>query len=370
MKVLFLANIPSPYRIDFFNELGKKCDLTVSFEGRSAADRDKKWKGKEAENFRPVYLKGIRYNAEQFICAGIISLIKQKWDCIIVGVYSSITSMLAIEYMNLHRIPFIISADGGFVKEEKKAKYLFKKHFISSASLWLSTGKETTGYLTHYGAKADKCRVFPFTSLLDEDIEKAKEIALNRKEELREKLNIKEKLAVISVGQFIHRKGFDTLIKCAAELDRQIGVYIIGGNPTGEYIKLKEDLNAVNVHFAGFKSKEELAEYYAAADIFAFPTREDIWGLVINEAMAYGLPVITTEQCMAGKVLVENGVNGYIVQADDVQALVAAVNNLAENPQTAQSMRKENFEKIKMYSIEKMAEKHWEIIKNVGKKNI
>lgn len=40
MKVLFMANIPSPYRVDFFNELGKYCDLTVTFEGRTATDRD------------------------------------------------------------------------------------------------------------------------------------------------------------------------------------------------------------------------------------------------------------------------------------------------------------------------------------------
>ena len=43
MKILFLTNIPSPYRVDFFNELGKLCDLTVLFEKQIAQDREKQW---------------------------------------------------------------------------------------------------------------------------------------------------------------------------------------------------------------------------------------------------------------------------------------------------------------------------------------
>lgn len=52
MKVLFMANIPSPYRVDFFNELGKYCDLTVTFEGRTATDRDEKWRGSRISKFQ------------------------------------------------------------------------------------------------------------------------------------------------------------------------------------------------------------------------------------------------------------------------------------------------------------------------------
>ena len=60
MKVLFMANIPSPYRVDFFNELGKYCDLTVTFEGETATDRDKKWKAAEYKNFKAHFMKGFR----------------------------------------------------------------------------------------------------------------------------------------------------------------------------------------------------------------------------------------------------------------------------------------------------------------------
>lgn len=55
-----------------------------------------------------------------------------------------------------------------------------------------------------------------------------------------------------------------------------------------------------------------------AADIFVHPTREDIWGLVVNEAMAKGLPVITTDRCVAGLELIKNESVGRIVPVENI----------------------------------------------------
>ena len=91
-KVLFITNYPSPYRVDFFNHLGKFVDLTVSFtsEPEQQKHRDKAWFNTDYRNFKPVFLhKKIRIrNAECFY--DIIDLIKQKYDFIIFGGYSSL----------------------------------------------------------------------------------------------------------------------------------------------------------------------------------------------------------------------------------------------------------------------------------------
>ena len=77
--------------------------------------------------------------------------------------------------------------------------------------------------------------------------------------------------------------------------------------------------------------KPELATYYQAADLFVFPTREDIWGLVINEALSFGLPVITTRKCVAGVEMIKEGVNGSIVSEDNVEQLECKIKLYIDN---------------------------------------
>lgn len=187
MKVLFMANIPSPYRVDFFNEFGKYCDLNVAFEGKIATDRNEKWKLEKFKNFKAYFMNGIRVKNDQFMCFEIIKVIKKGFDQIIVGGYSTPTAMLAIEYMRLHKIPFWIEADGGLISQDSALKYKVKRHFISAASGWFSSGKMTTEYLVHYGADESKVYVYPFTSLREQDI-------LERNLTMKDKILLRQKL--------------------------------------------------------------------------------------------------------------------------------------------------------------------------------
>lgn len=352
MRVLFQTNIPSPYRVDFFNELGKYCDLTVLFESHSAKDRDVAWSANRMKNFTPIYLKGKRVGTAEAICPSIIKyLSKKKYDVIVIGFFSSPTGMIAVEYMRIRHIPFVLSSDGGVVKNDAGIKHKIKQHFISAASAWLSTGKTTTEYLTYYGADSKQVYIYPFTSVMAEDILK-QPLTITEKQEYRKLLKMEEDKVILSVGQFIYRKGYDVLLKACKQLDDSIGVYIVGGKPTEEYLNLKEQFGLEHVHFVNFMTKDKLANYYKAADLFVLPTREDIWGLVINEAMAYGLPVITTTKCVAGVEMVKDGVNGQIIPVEDVGALTKSIKNALERSMNGA------IETAKEYSIEKMALAH------------
>lgn len=356
MKVLFLTNIPAPYRVEFFNDLGKMCDLTVSFEGTTATDRDKKWTHAPATHFTPVFLRGVRTSADSFICPGIIKLLKQKWDRIIVGGYSTPTSMLAIEYMRLCKIPFFIEADGGLIHQDRQIKYAVKRHFMSAASGWISSGKPTTEYLVHYGADPACVYEYPFSSIRDKDIT---EVTPAMKQEARAALGITEQRIVLFVGQFIPRKGIVELLQVAAKLPSGVGVYVVGGEPDEEMLsKVRPDGAAV--HFCGFKTKAELEVYYKAADVFFLPTKEDIWGLVINEAMAYGLPIVTTDKCVAGLSLLTQE---QVAQVDAVDEMAEKVNNLLRSGEEA---GRRNQELIRGYTIETMAAAHMRILTEYG----
>lgn len=171
------------------------------------------------------------------------------------------------------------------------------------------------------------------------------------------------KKIAITVGQFIHRKGFDVLLNAWAKCDKEYELYIIGAEPTKEYLNIKEKLHLENVHFEGFKRKEELRCYYQAADLFVFPTREDIWGLVVNEAMANGLPVITTDKCVAGLELIKDGENGYIVPTENSEMLASKINELMRNDSLRLSMAMNGLQKIRRYTVENMANVHASILK-------
>lgn len=174
------------------------------------------------------------------------------------------------------------------------------------------------------------------------------------------------KKIAITVGQFIRRKGFDVLLNAWVKCDKEYELYIIGAEPTKEYLDIKEELHLENVHFEGFKTKEELKCYYQAADLFVFPTREDIWGLVVNEAMANGLPVITTDKCVAGLELIKDGENGYIVPTENSEMLASKINELMRNDSLRLSMAMNGLQKIRRYTVENMANVHASILKEYG----
>lgn len=170
---------------------------------------------------------------------------------------------------------------------------------------------------------------------------------------------------LLSVGQFIPRKGFDLLLQAVNTLDKHIGVYIVGGTPTEEYLTYARENDLTNVHFVGFKTKQELESYYLAADLFVLPTREDIWGLVVGEAMSCGLGVITTTMCNAGLTLIENGKNGFLVPPEDVRALRMAITDAIVH---SAAFGAAALETIRPYTIETMAADHLRILAGLPKR--
>ena len=362
MKVLYLTNVPSPYRVSFFNELAKYCDLTVAFEVQSARDRDKLWYLNTEKLYREIFLNGVRIGDDTGLCFNVFKLFRDKFDVIVISGYSTPTGMIAVKWLHHKKIPFIISCDGGFIKEDSPIKYWVKRSLIHTASAWLSTGEETNKYLCHYGADTDRIYEYPFTSLKeDEVLEKPN---FETKAAVRAKLNITEKQIVLSVGQFIYRKGFDILIEALKNIKEDIGIYIVGGEPSNEYLKQVDEYKLNNIHFVGFKTKKELADYYLAADIFVLPTREDIWGLVINEAMASGLPIITTKKCIAGLEMIKDGYNGFLVPIDEVEGLSDKIKLALRDERGLNDMGENSLKVIRNYTIEKMALRHIEIFED------
>ena len=267
MKVLFITNIPSPYRVDFFNEFGKLCELTVIFETGFSSERDESWKKNNFKNFIGIVLEGKKVATDRAFSPKIKKYLSSKeFDRIIISNIASPTGIFAITYLKLHRIPYWIEGDGAFVKEHEGIKRLLKKYLIKGAVGYFSTSDTHDRYYLSYGAKKDRIFRYPFTSLHNKDIIQSAP-TYSQKLEMRSELNITEDKIVLTVGQFIKRKGFDLLLEAAADFYEDVGFYFVGGEPTDEYISLAKGKK--NIHFIGFKSPDILKKYFLCADVFA-----------------------------------------------------------------------------------------------------
>ena len=363
-RVLFLTNYPSPYRVQFYDELGKHMDVTVLFSDRIEAKkhRSASWFIKGEGNFRVVQLTKRLFTLKgRDLCWDVTKWLKDDYDAIVVCGYSTPTILLAMASMKQKKIPFYMEMDGGLIRQDSGFKLWLKRTLIGCADGWISSGRYTTDYLVHYGAKRERVFHYPFSSLRESDLLSAP-VTPEEKLQLRRELGLGEQKLILTIGQFIHRKGYDILLKAAAQTHGDAVICFVGGEPTEEYLQLQKDLGLTNVRFLGFMKKDELVRYYKAADLFVLPTREDIWGLVINEAMAYGLPVITTDRCVAGLELVEEGVNGAIVPVKDVAALAQKMDELLCADTAA--MGAASLEKVREYTIEGMVRAHKDIFDN------
>ncbi len=380
LKILVLTNIPSPYMVDYLNELGKYSDLTAVFERGSSAVRDNSWNGWKGANFKPIILKGINLGGERSdnvstirkkkegagkvinigtsqadmaFCPQIIRYIDKSYDRIIVGNPCTPTGIFACYYMNFRRISYGFQSEGAFPGSGKGIKELIKKSVFSKGEFYFSTAELEDDYYLMYGATPEQIYRYPFSSLYEREM-LSTPLTDIEKMAIRDKLNIPYEKVVLSVGRLIPNKGYDVFIKAMKDLPNNIGIYIVGGKATEEYCRWRDESNP-NIHFIEFQNRESIKEYYKMADVFAINTRLETWGLFVNEAMAFGIPIITTNMCFAALAMLEPGKEGYILEVDDSVSLKEKIIKLLNDDDLRKEMSLNCIKKAKSFSIENEA---------------
>lgn len=366
-KVLFITNLPSPYRVAFFNELAKYVDLTVVYDRESSSERDIRWTAEASSDYRQVFLNGIRVGVDKGFSLKILSFLsKKKYDYIINAEAVSPSGVLAIGYCKLRHIPYFIEIDGGFHKDGKGFREHIKKFLYTGAIGYFSTSREADEYLRFYGADSARIHRYPFTSIAEKDLAVSPPTG-NEKTFHRNQLGMTERHIVLSIGRFSYKagygKGYDILLDVASKSDRNVGFYIVGDEPTDEFIRAKEERELNNIHFVGFKTKDELSSYYRAADIFVLLSRGEAWGLVVNEAMANALPVIASNKVIAALELVRDGVNGFVVPSEDPDTAKTRIDEILFNLELMESMRQQALKTALDYTIEASSRAHLQVLR-------
>lgn len=169
-----------------------------------------------------------------------------------------------------------------------------------------------------------------------------------------------KKINVLFCGKLTKRKGAHWLIPIAERLDTKVNIFYTSGlQPTGM------SLNHSQISCVGSIPYHQMPALYQAMDILLFPTVREGFGLAAAEAMACGLPVVTTN-CSSLPELIDDGKGGFLCPIGDVDAFAERINFLAENPELRREMGEYNRAKVeKMFTLDRMIVQYKELFDEV-----
>lgn len=218
-----------------------------------------------------------------------------------------------------------------FVKSILLQHILFK-FFIDK---FLYIGTQNKAFYQYYGV-CEESRFIHTPYAVDNDFFKnqAKDLKPFKLNLLKELSIPLEKKIILFSGKYINKKRPLDLLKAYSLLPQDLYVLVFVGDghlrmDMEKYILNKE---LKNVILTGFINQSQISKYYAVADVFVMCSGiGETWGLSVNEAMNFGLPVVVSETCGSSYDLVESGINGYVFKEGNIQELSSAILNILES---------------------------------------
>lgn len=358
MKILYLTNIHNPYRDEFFESLGQQVDLTVLFEKHSTNERDDSWfRGAKALSYRECYLCDEK-------CAERLSMLFELlkgFDIVVVGCYNDFYQMAAIYHMRHHGIPYVINSDGIVFNGSNLIKNAVKKSVLRGANAYITAGKCSVSSIRDIVGERNLIHSYPFSSLTASSyLECAKSVA-NRDASI-----------VLSVGQFEDYKGLDVLLEAAKSFPNKRFRLIGMGRKKEELDSIVDKMELQNVETIAFLKPKALVREYLKAGLFVLPSRQECWGLVINEAAATGCPIVSTYGSGAAVEFLADRYSRFLAIPGDSDSLVDAMNNfMALQPSDAVAYGLYLKKRAQSYTIEATVDAHLALFNEMvyGKRN-
>ena len=362
-KVIIVTSNIAPYRLKWAEELANFHNVIIVYTKDHDFERDDRWLKTSSKKCELIKLKNS--NSHDPLCFDVINIIKNNINSVFIfDGYGPKTNLLGLVYCRLKHLKVIVNVDG-FPTERKKNvfKESLKRIIIKNFCPYIFCGGENVkDYLVRYGKNERDIIVHNFSSISEKEI-LSKVLSKEEKNSIRRELNICCNTNIIlAVGRFLPLKRFDDLILAFKKCHSNCELYFIGGKPSNNYLKLAN--NDERIHFIDFVLPENIYKYYEMANVFVLPSETDVWGLVINEAMAKGLPIIASDSVVASKNLI-NG-NGYIFKTYDIDELCKYI-DLCLEPTNNEKMSNRSLQIIKDYTIEGMVKKQLPTISNLFK---
>jgi glycosyltransferase involved in cell wall biosynthesis len=341
--VLVIMNIPTPYRVPLFAELARQLrecgyHLKVAFGGMGYDRR--KWIVDEREfQFDYVVLPSRRFrfgHAESvtFTYSGLYRLLRFERPVVTVVIGFSPATMKLWLRSFFHPMPYVVWA-GTILSEHLRVpiwRRAQRRLLIARAAAYVAYGSRARDYLISLGAPSD--RVHIAINTVDTEFFRREARRLGTAERGAE---------FLYVGHMTEGKRVDLLLRAFQRVVHQRGdalLTLVGDGPSRAGLEtLAHDLGiASRVRFEGFRQRDQIPGYLARACGFVFPSEYDIWGLVLVEALAAGVPCIASVHAGATRDLIEDDVTGFRADFSDVDDVARKMLRLLDHPERARRM--------------------------------
>jgi glycosyltransferase involved in cell wall biosynthesis len=348
-KLAILTSHPIQYQAPLFKKIAEQSEIELFvFFRKKPIEYDKEFRQKFQWDI-PL-LEGYKY---KFLGSGfsISKELKQRnFDAVLIYGWNSYVNWLAALMAKKLGIKILLIGESPLNQELLKPKWkiIIKKIVLGwlfhCVSAFLYIGEENRKFYKFYGVPDEKLFFAPYV-VDNERFQKEYERLKDKKEELREELGIEpDDVVILFVGKLIPKKRPMDLLKAYESILGTSDTLSIDGNILTSNVhllyvgdgelrlnleKYTKEHNLKNVHFVGFKNQTEISKYYAISDIFVLPSDVgETWGLVVNEAMNFRLPVIVSDLVGCGSDLVKHGENGYIFKTGDTEELARYLESL------------------------------------------
>lgn len=362
-KIAIALNMLAPYWVEPFNSLARLgYDIKVFVAEKQESNREYNvnyyenniFSYKKNKNF-DIDLRRLKIRTEflhfQF---GLWFDLKEFKPQLIISNGLGFRSLVVLTYCIIFSIPFIpwVCMTNHTERNISQVRRLIRKFILKHAKSVCTNLTEGQSYLLkNFSIEPNKIFTTPYVinvSTFHQKVEIEKKNIAN----FRKKNSLHE-FIFLYVGQMIARKGIHELIKSLISLEEEtkdiFSILFVGGklDDTLFNILIKNKISFLNISFV---QPNELPIYYASADALIFPSLEDEWGIVLNEAASAGLPIISSKYAGATMDIVKNGINGYII--DPLEK-----NNISETLKLTLSLSKND--------LNKMGQNSLKIIKNL-----
>ena len=337
MNILFITNTVSEYRICFFENLAKKSDITFMITHPEMAMKIYGAKG-ENNDFVTINLDGNLNARRRRIKEEIDS---GKYDRVILppadSITESIESYTAMKESRKQKIQYYTWTEKWEAPQEaqpfkKKIKNWIQRQIYRTLTKGtekcIAYGTKSKEYLLSIGVPEKRIGVSHNTTLPSKSVEQF---------DIREKHNLpKDKKIVFCMARLVERKGLDILLGSIAELNKRHNDYILvigGDGPLNNSLKAQiESLKLTNVYMLGRINSDVKALYYQQADLSVISSKIcdgviEGWGLVVNEALFNGSPVVATD-CVGAAYDMLDGDTGIMVKQGDIAALADGIEKM------------------------------------------